>query len=64
MPVNKTASIILLVVGVGLLVASLLADFIGIGDNPGFGRQQTMGTIAGAIVTAVGLYLTLKKPKA
>lgn len=64
MPVNKTASIILLVVGVGLLAASLLADFIGIGDNPGFGRQQTMGTIAGAIVTAVGLYLTLKKPKA
>jgi hypothetical protein len=61
MPVNKTASIILLVVGAGLLVASLLADVIGIGDNPGFGRQQTMGTIAGAIVTAVGLFLTLKK---
>ena len=61
MPVNKTASIILLVVGGGLLVASLLADVIGIGDDPGFGRQQTMGTIAGAIVTAVGLFLTLKK---
>jgi hypothetical protein len=61
MPVKKTASIILLVVGIGLLVASLLADVIGIGDDPGFGRQQTMGTIAGAIVTAAGLFLTLKK---
>ena len=63
MPVKKTASIILLLVGIGLLVASLLADAIGIGDDPGFGRQQTMGTIAGAIVTAVGLFLTLKKSK-
>ena len=63
MPVKKTAGIILLVVGIGLLVASLLADLIGIGDSTGFGRQQTMGTIAGAIATAVGLFLTFKKPK-
>jgi hypothetical protein len=63
MPVNKTASIIMLLVGIGLLVASLLADAIGIGDDPGFGRQQTMGTIAGAIVTAAGLFFTLKMSK-
>ncbi len=54
---NKTASIILLVVGVGLLVVSLLADVIGIGDDPGFGRQQTAGTAAGVIIAAIGLYL-------
>ena len=58
---NKTASIILLLVGIGLLVASLLADVIGIGDNPGFGTQQTMGTIAGVIIAAVGLFFTFKK---
>ncbi len=57
---NKTASRILLVVGIGLLLASLLADIIGIGDNVGFGRQQTMGTAAGAIVAAIGLFLLLK----
>ena len=57
---NKNASIALLVVGVALLLASLSADIIGLGDDPGFGRQQTMGTIAGAIITAVGLYLTIK----
>ena len=57
---NKTASIILLLVGIGLLVASLLADVIGIGDSAGFGRQQTTGTAAGVVITAVGLYLTFK----
>ncbi len=37
---NKTAHILLLVIGIGLLAASLLADVIGIGDDPGFGNQQ------------------------
>ncbi len=57
---NKTASRILLVVGIGLLLASLLADVIGIGDDVGFGRQQMMGTAAGALVAAIGLFLVLK----
>ena len=57
---NKTASRILLVVGIGLLLVSLLADVIGIGDDVGFGRQQMMGTAAGAIVAAIGLFLALK----
>ncbi len=57
---DKTASILLLVVGIGLLGASLLADVIGIGDSPGFGRQQTIGTAAGVVIAAVGLYLALK----
>ena len=61
MQTKKTASIALLVVGIGLLVASLLADVIGIGDNPGFGPQQTMGTVAGVLITAAGLFFTLKK---
>ena len=58
---KKTPSIVLLVVGIGLLVVSLLADVIGIGDNPGFGKQQTMGTVAGVVITAAGLFFTLKK---
>ena len=57
---NKTANNVVLVVGIGLLAASLLADVIGIGDNPGFGNQQTMGTIAGVVITAIGLFLTLR----
>ena len=61
MTLNKISSIILLLVGIGLLIASLLADVIGIGDDAGFGRQQTMGTVAGAVITALGLFLSLKK---
>ena len=57
---NKTAPILMLVIGIGLLAASLLADVIGIGDDPGFGNQQTMGTIAGVVITAIGLFLTLR----
>ncbi len=58
---KRTASIILLIVGIGLLVLSLSADVIGIGDNEGFGPQQTMGTVAGVVITAVGLALTFKE---
>ncbi len=55
---NKIANILVLVIGIGLLAASLLADVIGIGDDPGFGNQQTMGTTAGAVITAIGFFLT------
>ena len=58
---KKAPSIVLLVVGIGILAGSLLADVVGIGDNPGFGNQQTIGTVAGAVVTAVGLCFMLKK---
>ena len=60
---DNKASIVLVVVWLGLLLASLLADFIGIGDNPGFGKQQIMGTVAGLLITAVGLYFTFKKSR-
>ncbi len=57
---NKTAAIALLLVGIGLLGASLLADVVGIGDDAGFGRQQASGSAAGVVIAAIGLYLTLK----
>ena len=58
---KRTAGIILLIVGGGLLVISLSADVIGIGDDAGFGRQQTMATVAGVVIMAVGLALTFKE---
>lgn len=54
---NKTSSVVVLALGAILLLASLLADVIGIGDDPGFGRQQTMGTVAGIVVLVIGAYL-------
>ncbi len=44
---------IILIIGIGLLATSLLADVIGLGD-PGFGPKQTTGTIAGVVITAGG----------
>ena len=58
---KKTAGIVLIVVGIVVLLLSLGADPIGIGGSPGFGRDQMVGTIAGAVVTVVGLVLTLRK---
>ena len=58
---QNAASLILLVVGIGLLGVSLLADVIGLGGAPGFGFQQTMGTIAGAVIAAVALFLMLRR---
>lgn len=51
---------IILVIGVGLLLASILADTIGIGDDPGFGKQQTLGTVVGVGIILLGI-LGVKK---
>ena len=57
---NKVLNAAILVVGIVVLVISLLADIIGVGDSPGFGRDQAIGSITGAIVAVVGLVLTIK----
>jgi hypothetical protein len=44
-------------VGALLVAVSSLADPLGIGEGGGFGWKQTVGTIAGAVLAAVGLWL-------
>lgn len=58
---NINASVVLLLVGVGLLLASLLADVIGIGDHAGFGKQQIVGTVVGVLLTVLGVYFVKRK---
>jgi hypothetical protein len=58
---KKTVGIVVLVVGIVILVLSLVADLIGIGGRGAFGYLQIAGTVVGAIVTVVGLVLTLKR---
>ena len=58
---KKTAGIVALITGIVILGLSLLADRLGIG-TAGFGTQQITGTMVGAIVIALGLFLTSKKP--
>jgi uncharacterized protein YqgC (DUF456 family) len=57
---KKTTSIVLLVSGVILLLASLTADMIGIGQAAGFGYKQMIGSAAGVIAAVVGFVI---KPK-
>ena len=57
---KKTAGIVALITGTVILGLSLLADRLGLGVA-GFGPMQIAGTIVGAIVIALGLFLILKK---
>ena len=57
---NEMAAKVVLALGALILLASALADSIGLGDDPGFGRQQTIGVIFGAVVLAIGVYLRKK----
>ncbi len=61
---NNMTAIVVLVLGALILLASALADVIGLGDDPGFGRQQTIGVLLGAVVLAVGAYLRRKSGQA
>ena len=60
MKTSKTTAMIILIIGIGLLATSLLADVIGLGINPGFGPKQTTGTIVGVVIAGVGLFLWRK----
>ena len=47
----------LMIVGIVLVLLSALADPLGLGRSPGFGRWQTLGVIVGALVILAGVYL-------
>ncbi len=49
-------TIILTAAGVLLVLTSLLADVIGLGSSPGFGRQQLYGIVAGLLFLAVAVH--------
>jgi uncharacterized membrane protein YdcZ (DUF606 family) len=54
------AATIVIIIGAGLLLVSLLADMIGVGDDPGFGYQQKIGSAVGLFILATGVYLNKK----
>ncbi len=66
---NRLAAGALVLGGLLILLVSLLANVLGqfsvfaslgIGRNPGFGSQQTLGTIVGLVVLAVGVWIRRK----
>ena len=54
---KKTVGIVLMVVGAVAVIVSLGADAFGIGSEAGFGRNQTLGAAACAIIVVVGAWL-------
>ena len=63
---KRTSSIVVVVLGALLLLASLTADMTGLGDDvelsllQTFGPRQMIGTVVGIVVLAVGAYLYKK----
>jgi len=54
---ETTSSIMVVVLGVLILLASLTADMIGLGNEVGFGPKQGLGAVVGVIVLAIGIDL-------
>jgi hypothetical protein len=53
-----------LLCAIGAIIAfvSLAADVIGIGQKPGIGGYQILGTLIGVIIAIVGVWLALSNP--
>lgn len=51
---------VLMLIGIVILLLSLIADLIGLGEGQGFGSSQIAGTIVGAVIFTVGLYMMHK----
>lgn len=54
---NPVFAWIVIGAGVLLVVIAAFADPLGFGRAPGFGWQQRLGVIIGAVVILAGLYL-------
>jgi hypothetical protein len=54
---RRTWSWLAFVVGILLALGALLADKLGVGRTPGFGRVQTAGLIIGVVLIGLGFLL-------
>ncbi len=59
---KRTMGVVLVVLGVVMLVVSLAADMIGIGNQAGIGWKQILGAVVGVIIAVGGVWLALRKP--
>jgi hypothetical protein len=59
---KRTIGIVLVIVGVIVLIVSLAADVIGIGNEAGIGWIQLLGAAVGVVVVLGGGWLALSKP--
>ena len=58
---NKTIGIVLSAVGAVVLIVSLAADVVGLGEAGAFGYKQIIGAVVGVAAAVVGFVLYSKK---
>jgi hypothetical protein len=57
----RAGAFAILVIGILLTLVSVFADPLALGlPHSGFGWKQTLGTLVGLAVTALGLWLTMR----
>ena len=59
---KSSTGFVMAAVGLVVGVVSLLADVIGLGEDPGFGVRQTTGTIVGFVLLVIGIWLWKQSP--
>ena len=58
---NKTIGILLIALGIIIVLVSLVADSLGIGNQMGIGWTQLLGAAIGVIMAIVGVWMVLRK---
>ena len=58
---KRTLGIVLIVLGVLLVILSLSADALGIGNGAGIGWKQILGAVIGVLVAAGGAWWGWRK---
>jgi hypothetical protein len=53
---KRALGILLMIVGLIVVIASLEADALGIGADPGIGWKQAVGALVGVVVVGVGAW--------
>jgi hypothetical protein len=58
----KSISLFVSLVGLVIALVFIFADVIGLGSNPNqFGPLQSVGTVVGAVILVVGLYMYMRQ---
>ena len=58
---RKMIGVGFIILGVVVLLVSLAADALGIGNVPGFGWKQILGAVVGAVAALGGAWLVWRK---
>ncbi len=59
---KKMLGVVFIILGVIVLVVSLAADALGIGNATGIGWKQILAAVIGALVALLGVLLAFRNP--